>query len=394
MLLAGSASAATEKVLYTFTGKNDGAAPVAGLTAGPYGYFYGTTYFGGSTGQGVVYEVTHTSIGWTETVIYTFQGGPQDGANPSGKLSLDAAGNIYGTASGGGAGNGIVFEITPTTTGWVEKVLHVFGKSESPNNAGVIRDGEGNLYGETAGGGPSNSGTIYEMKQTSTGWKYRTLYAFAGGNVDGDYPSGGLIFDRNGNLYGTTISGGPANIGTVFELIRGANQTWSEKVLHIFQDTVDGVNPEAPVVMDAAGNLYGTTISGGDTSCGEGYGCGTVFELSPASGGTWTKTLLHAFTDNPDGHAPSAGLTFDKAGDLFGTTMNGGNVGAGVVFEMMPQSGGVWAESVIHSFTNGNDGGYPVSPVIAYGGDLFGTTETGGSYAFGVVFELVGAVAP
>jgi uncharacterized repeat protein (TIGR03803 family) len=159
-------------------------------------------------------------------------------------------------------------------------------------------------------------------------------------------------------------------------------------VLHGFQDTADGVNPEARVIFDSSGNLYGTTAYGGDTSCAGGYGCGEVFELSSSANGSWTKTTIHAFTDTPDGHAPMAGLTFDRAGNLFGTTYNGGNSGTGALFELSPGSGG-WVESVAYSFTNGNDGGFPSTPVIvSRKGTILGTASFGGQFTHGVVFSV------
>ena len=391
-MFAVSARAQTEKILHAFTGGNDGSEPDAGLTLAPSGNLYGSAFSGGSTQQGVIFELIPVAGRWQQTVLYTFQGGATDGANPTGTLTL-AADTIFGTTVSGGAGNGVVFQLTPSGGNWKETILHVFGTGETPINSGVIMDKAGNLYGETAGGGALGNGTIYELEHATTGWKYRLLYSFAGG-TDGSFPSGGLIFDGQGNLYGTTANGGTANnVGTVFELVKGAGGTWSEKVLYAFQGGADGVNPEAPVILDKSGNLYGTTVYGGDTACAQGYGCGEVFELMPAGNGIWTKSTLHAFTDTPDGHAPSAGLTFDKAGHLFGTTSNGGSAGTGCLFELVSQMGG-WHESVVYSFTNGNDGGYPSTPVtIDSKGHLFGTASFGGQYTFGVAFEFSGVAA-
>jgi uncharacterized repeat protein (TIGR03803 family) len=249
-------------------------------------------------------------------------------------------------------------------------------------------DKNGNLYGETAGGGTYGDGTIYEMKRTSTGFKYVPLFSFNG--ADGNYPSGGLIFDSVGNLYGTTASGGNnCFCGNVFELQKGTNNTWTESVLYTFTGYSDGVNPESALAMDSSGNLFGTTVYGGDTSCGGGFGCGEVFELTN-TGGVWTKTTIHAFTDTPDGHAPLAGVTFDAAGNMFGTTSNGGNSGAGVLYEISPSSGG-WTESVVYSFSNGADGGFPSTPVTFDSkGNLFGTAEFGGTAGDGVAFAFPG----
>src|SRR5579859_289842 len=379
---------ATERIPHSFSGGSDGSDPDSGLTLDSVGNLYGSTFFGGSASEGTIYKLSRTSGGIKETILYNFQGGSADGANPSGSLLIAPGGIIFGTTSSGGQGYGVVFELIPSGTSYTEKILHVFPMGEDPVNAGVIMDKAGNLYGETAGGGAFGDGTIYVMKHTSTGYKYALLYSFAGGN-DGNYPSGGLIFDSAGNLYGTTASGGANFAGDVFELTHNSNGSWSESVLYTFTGYSDGVNPESALAMDSSGNLFGTTVYGGDTSCGGGFGSGEVFELTN-SGGVWTKTTVHAFTDTPDGHAPMAGVTFDAAGNMFGTTSNGGNSGSGVLYEISPTTGG-WSESVVHSFSNGADGGYPSTPVT-FGpkGNLFGTAQFGGTTGDGVAYGFAG----
>jgi uncharacterized repeat protein (TIGR03803 family) len=399
ILFVSAASAQTEKVLYSFTGGTDGSQPDAGLTPDGAGNYYGSTFFGGEYGWGVIYKLSHASSGWTETVLYNFQGGSEDGASPAGTLILDSAGNIYGITVAGGKGYGIqeepgygiAFELSPSGSGWTETIIHFFDNTDGGPSSGFIRDAAGNLYGETGGGNASgNNGTVYLMRSTPDGWEYGILYRFQGGN-DGDYPYGGLIFDAKGNLYGTTIEGGgTAGDGTVFELERGTSGGWTEKQLYAFQNTADGVAPQAPVVFDKAGNLYGTTVWGGD-ACSP-YGCGLVFELSP-SGDTWTKSTLYTFTGEPNGHAPSAGLSFDKAGDIFGTTSNGGSNDSGALFELKPQSGGGWQESIVESFTDGSNGGYPSTPLIVSGTNIYGTAGSGGQYGHGIVFEMSGAAS-
>src|SRR5882672_4615435 len=395
-MFKGSASAATEKVLWSFTGTTDGSQPDAGLTPGPNGSFYGSTFYGGTANQGVIYQLIPSSSGWTETVLYNFQGGKNDGANPFGTLALDAVGNIYGTTASGrrghgvahGPGLGVVYELSPSSGGWKETIIHFFYHTPS---SGLVMDSKGNLYGETGGGGASNAGTVFQMKPTSTGWIYQPIYEFAGAtNNDGDYPWGGVIFDPKGNLYGVTIQGGTAYIGSVFELKPQANGRWTETQLYVFQNTTDGVFPEASLVFDKAGNLYGTASTGGDVSCAQGYGCGLVFELSK-NNGSWTKTTLYSFTGSPDGHAPMAPLIFDKAGNLYGTTSNGGSNNTGALFELKPQSGGGWQESMVYSFLNGGDGGYPSTPLYLDGsGNLWSTTQVGGNYTQGVAYEFPG----
>jgi uncharacterized repeat protein (TIGR03803 family) len=349
---AGDVPAVPETLLHSFTGGNDGSTPDGALTLAGNGTFYGSTFFGGTADRGVVFKLSHTASATQETVLHNFQGGSSDAQNPSGRLLVTADGTIFGTATGGGKGYGAVYKLAPSGTGWTETILHFFTIGEAPIDAGVIIDKAGNLYGETAGGGQFSDGTIYELERTSAGYKYVLLYSF--NQNEGDYPSGGLVFDQSGNLYGTTISGGAGFLGTIFELQRGLNGTWTESALYTFQNTADGVNPEGGVVFDSAGNLFGTTAYGGDTSCADGFGCGEVYELSP-SGGVWTKTTLHAFTDTPDGHAPNAGLAIDQSGNLFGTTNNGGAAGTGSLFEISPTSSG-WTESVLYSFTDDADG--------------------------------------
>jgi len=299
-------------------------------------------------------------------------------------LLLDKAGNIYGTTISGSNG-GVAFKLSPSGSGWQETVLHSFG-IHSPSS-GLIMDGFGSLYGETAGGGAFDDGTVFVLKPTSSGYQYHIVYSFAAAN-DGIQPANGQIFDSKGDLFGTTTGGGGlTGAGTVFELQRGTNGQWTESVIHSFTTSADGVTPQAPVVIDSAGNLYGTTSSGGALSCGQGLGCGTVYELTP-SGGSWTLTTLHNFTDNPDGHAPLAGLTLDSDGNLYGTTSNGGTSGTGVVFELTASSGG-FVESVVYSFSGGSDGGFPDTPVlIGSGGNIFGTANFGGSANDGVVFAI------
>jgi uncharacterized repeat protein (TIGR03803 family) len=378
---------ATEKVLHEFTGGTDGSDPDSGLVFDKSGNLYGSTFFGGSAGWGTIYKLARTSTGMKESILYSFKGSP-DGASPEGPLVVTGTGTIFGTTVSGGGGYGVVFELTPSATGYTETVLHSFPLGQDPTSGGLIMDKNGNLYGETAGGGTYGDGTIYEMKRTSTGFKYVPLFSFNG--ADGNYPSGGLIFDSAGNLYGTTASGGNTCFcGNVFELQKGTNNTWTESVLYTFTGYSDGVNPESALAMDSSGNLFGTTVYGGDTSCGGGFGCGEVFELTNA-GGVWTKTTIHAFTDTPDGHAPLAGVTFDAAGNMFGTTSNGGNSGAGVLYEISPSSGG-WTESVVYSFSNGADGGFPSTPVTFDSkGNLFGTAEFGGTAGDGVAFAFPG----
>ncbi len=384
--LAGQ-SPATEQILHSFTGGLDGVDPASGLTLDKSGNLFGSTFFGGSANAGTIYKLSPNSGGWTETVLYSFKGGTTDGANPEGNVLVGPKGQVVGTTvSGGPSGYGVLFALIPSGATYVEKALHAFPKFTSPTS-GVIADRFGNLYGESSGGA-LGFGAVYEMKRTTTGYKYVLLYSFAAGS-DGADPFGGVILDSAGNLYGTTASGGSCVCGNVFELKKGTNGTYTESILYQFTGSSDGVNPESALAMDSSGNLFGTTLLGGDTSCASPYGCGEVFELQN-TGGVWTKTTLHAFTDSPDGHGPTAGVTFDSHGNLFGTTGNGGIAGTGALYELSPTTSG-WSESVVYSFTNGTDGGFVETPVVFdSNGNLFGTAGSGGTAGDGVAYEFAG----
>ncbi len=332
--------------------------------------------------------VTSTGAAAEEKVLHSFNSNGTDGIHPQALLIFDAAGNLYGTTSQGGSSSaGMVFELTPAGGGtWTEKVLYSFhgGADGSSPRAGLIFDAAGNLYGTTYNGGTNFAGTVFELTPAGGGtWTEKVLLSF-GNDVDGSNPQGELIFDGAGNLYATTKNGGgPNDAGTVFELTPAGGGTWTEKVLYSFSGGADGSDPFGGLIFDAAGNLYGTTYQGGSSRVG------TAFELTPAAGGTWTEHVLHNFGTGTDGSGPQAGLTFDGAGNLYGTTNGGGTYNHGTVFELMPAGGGNWTESVAHSFGNGTDGAAPAAGLLLDGaGNLYGTTYSGGSYGGGTVFRL------
>jgi uncharacterized repeat protein (TIGR03803 family) len=268
-----------------------------------------------------------------------------------------------------------------------EKVIYSFGSGKDGSGpvSSLIFDTAGNLYGTTASGGAQNDGTVFELTPGSGGkWTESIIHSFTGGK-DGLTPLGNLIMDAAGNLYGTTSRGAQGG-GTVFILIPGAGGKWKLKVLHTFHGTTGG-SPSAGLIFDTAGSLYGTTAEGG------GQEAGTVFQLTPGTNGTWTFKTIHSFnTNGHDGTTPLAALTLDGAGNLYGTTSAGGSQRDGVVFQLTPGSNGKWTETILHTFdpANGRDGAEPVAPIIiGANGDLFGTTVTGGKNRFyGVVFEL------
>jgi uncharacterized repeat protein (TIGR03803 family) len=287
---------------------------------------------------------------------------------------------------------------TVTRVSAQESILHSFGSSSdgAEPSGSLIVDASGNLYGMTSRGGSANSGTVFKLTpKTGGGWREKVLYSFLNNHQDGTSPGGSLVLDAKGRLYGTTTAGGSNNTGTVFKLTLQIGGVWKETVLHTFpnvNDRKDGIFPNGGLIFDASGNLYGVTGSGGTR------GNGTVFELVPKSGGRWTEKILHNFTqgDKTDGRFPNSKLIFDAAGNLYGTTRDGGGgvcyLGCGTVFKLS-QSGGVWSETILHRFQNdGEDGYQPYGDlIIDASGNLYGTTAWGGGPVhqfFGTVFEL------
>jgi uncharacterized repeat protein (TIGR03803 family) len=399
------AAAQTESVLYSFLGDLDGAQPVAGLID-KAGNLFGTTGFGGSANSGTVFELSPPSTAggaWTETVLYSFQGGT-DGSLPFSGLIADPAGNLYGTTLAGGsvcAICGTVFKLSKHGGVWSETVLYNFGFSDGANPFGkLLRDDDGNLYGTTVSGGDYGAGTVYELSPPDRPhgpWEERVLYSFTGG-VDGAEPIGDVIADPAGRLYGTASSGG-AGFGVVFQLHPAPkSKPWPEKVLYSFTGANDGAAPYNGVAFDGRGNLVGVASLGGDPSCAGG-GCGTVFELTaprnPA--GTWSENTLYGFTGGLDGAQPLGKPIVDGKGKIFGTTSIDGvaypcYASCGTVYELLPPtSTSTWTETTLYDFGNGTDGSAPQSGlVLGKGGILYGTTLSGGDSGVGTVF----AVAP
>jgi uncharacterized repeat protein (TIGR03803 family) len=416
---------ATETVLRAFTGA-DGSHP-ASLVSDSAGNLYGVTSIGGANntnadclhslpnGCGTVFELSPTSGGWQEKVLHSFNG--TDGSNPI-DLVIDVAGNLYGVAQRGGSGNvpciggqgcGTVFELTPSSSGWRFKLLHVFtGQAEGAAPNGVAIDPAGNLYitaqsgGNTTGLCGNGCGTIFQMLHTASGWRGRTLRLFDWSftNQGATNPTGRIIFDSVGNLYGTAGGGvynnvRGTNFGVVYELTPTAAGQWNETVLHSFcpgKICSDGSYPEAALTSDPAGDLYGTTASGG------AYDSGAVFQLTPSSG-VWSENILYSFTGAADGATPVASLVLDSSGNVFGTTAGGGDANClaagpcGVVFKLTPVVNG-WGESVLHRFGGGYDGANPAGILLDAAGHLFGTTAYGGANTTacpqlcGVVYQM------
>jgi uncharacterized repeat protein (TIGR03803 family) len=395
-------------LIYKFTG-----ASTSGLISDSAGNFYGEDESGktGSScsgGCGTVFELSPAaSGGWKRTVLYEFTGG-NDGRNPSGGLVFDTSGNLYGTAQDGGVyGSGVVFELSPSSGGgWTESTLYSFtgGSDGGFPTAGVTLDNAGNIFGITEGGGLA-SGVVFELSPASGGWNESVLHSFTYGS-DGAYPQGGVTFDAAGNLYGTAQKGGKEpcvvttdGCGVVFELVKNSSGTWDFSVIFAFGGS-NGAGPWGQLIVDQSGNLYGTTTVGGKLGGCYNVGCGVVFELSH-SGGGWSETLLHVFQPGSSvdsfglaGGDPSAGLTFDSKGNLYGTAGYGGSLTYGVVFRLSPASP-QWKETVVWNFTGTTGGQTPLFGVaLNAAGDVFGTTYYGGNDSAcrgsgcGVLFEI------
>jgi len=398
--LAGSAWARPKyKILHAFTGGDDGGGLFGSLLMDGAGNLYGTTRGGGTHIYGTVFELSPSPHGrWKETVLYNFctiqseRSVCGDGALPDGGLVFDRAGNLYGTTSTGGPfNNGEIFELMPGAGGWDLSAL------SDKASLGLVLDRAGNLYG-FGGPGYYNGGDVFELSPSPNGWTETVLYSFDLQNGDGFTPESALIFDPRGNLYGTTKDGGNWGFGTAFKLRPGPSSTldlWQEQILHSFPAFQgDGQYPYAGFVLDQQGNLYGATADGGAANETCTAGCGTIFELTPQRHGGWKETILHEFPYLWNGAAPLGTLMFDKAGNMYGTTVSGGKGqdictgGCGVVFKMTPGSDGKWKYTVLHRF-DGSDGAGPWAALsVDDKGNVYGTTQYGGSGYYGVVFEI------
>jgi len=364
-------TAGKEKVLHNFQGTPDGAYPASTLIMDKDGALYGTTSVGGDgggsacayyNGCGTVFKLTPGKHGWTESVLYNFQGGAQnDGAGPEGGLLMTKSGALIGTTAGGGAinGRGTVFKLTPSGSTYSQTILHTF--TGDPDGAGpldaLISDSSGNLYGTTFFGGiryhrcgarrNDGCGTVFKLTPSGSTYLYSVIHRFKGTGMDGVHPISGLLLGPNDVLYGLTTEGGTLYGGTVFELVRKGSR-YREKLLHSFGGGGgDGETPQdvPGLIADRSGNLYGTTASGGASG-----GYGTVFKLAP-SGSGFTESVLYTFQGYPsDGEHPYGGLIFDSKGNLLGPTFNGGSsgcnnqrgnhplstVGCGTIFSIAP----------------------------------------------------------
>ncbi len=389
LVLVSGAWASKFKILYEFKGYPDGEHTYTAVIFDKQGNLYGTTVVGGANVWGTVFKLMPNPDGsWTESLLHEF-GKDDDGAvAPLGGLVFDATGSLYGTTGAGGIGCGVVFQLSPSLDGsWTERGID---QDYCHPNGPMILDGASNLYGTSTMGGRFQYGDVIKQTANPDGsWTKSVLYNFTGGR-DGGYPGldgpqqGSLVFDGAGNLYGTTSAGGVSGYGVVYQLTPNGNGGWIEHVLHSFLAR-PGKTPVAGLVIDRAGNLYGTTLAGGSADAG------IVFRLTRGSNGKWMYTVLHVFRGGEDGANPWGSLILDAAGTLYGTTTAGGAFGGGNVFTLTLGTDGKWTKQVLHQFGSGGiaDGYTPYGGVVLDGaGNIYGTTYSGGRYNAGVVFEI------
>jgi uncharacterized repeat protein (TIGR03803 family) len=373
-------AAGSERLLYSFTGGNDGSDPASGLVFDGRGNLYGTTVTGGTSACGTVFKLAlRSSRPWQETVLHSF-GCFSDGKNPYGGVTFDASGNLDGTTVAGGSGRvcsdgcGVVFQLKSSG----ENVLHDFmsGRDGSGPGAGVAIDPSGNLYGTTPDGGVDSEGVVYEVSAEHE----RVIHAFTGGSDGGTGSLGVLLRDASGSLYGVAETGGAHDAGTVFKLSKRFANHWHLTTLYAFEGTPDAASPYGGLIADAAGNLYGTTYYGGAD------GLGTVFELVARAHG-YRERVLYSFIGGDDGSSSTSTLTFGGDGYLYGTTSaGGGSCDCGTIFKVNSKSG---KEAVLHAF-GGSDGAYPYYGLTRDpSGNFYGTTVQGGAHNAGTVFEYV-----
>jgi uncharacterized repeat protein (TIGR03803 family) len=328
--------AGVHTVLYDFTGGADGGEPYKGVTLDAEGNLYGTAVTGGGGlcegGCGVVYKLSNSGGTWNQTVIHTFTG--SDGSGPGSPVAIDKNGDVFGTTPTGGAnGIGVVYQLREDAGAWKFRVIHTFTGGDDGGGGSASRlliDAAGSLFGVCTVGGANGFGTVFEMSLHQAQWQLTTLYAFKD-SPDGALPYGGLIADKAGNFYGTTYYAGANDLGTVYQLTK-INGAWTERVLYSFQGGSDGGSPISTLVADAAGNLYGTTSEGGAAACG----CGTIFKMSRDSTGKWSETVAYRFPGTPQPGFAYNGLVADPSGIFYGATVHGGSGNDGAIYKFRP----------------------------------------------------------
>jgi uncharacterized repeat protein (TIGR03803 family) len=389
LILAGAASASTTQVIYSFGGGHDGEYADTELVVDSAGNLYGTTVQGGKHASGTVFQLSPSGSGWVHTVLYNFTGGT-DGGEPYKGVTIDAAGNLYGTAVTGGGGFceggcGVTYKLTKSGGQWTQTVIHAFTGGDDGSGPGspVVLDKAGNVYGTTPTGGADGLGTVYQLHPANGQWTFRVIHTFTGG-VDGSTGSAGRVaFDGAGNLYGVATAGGAHQAGVAYKLTPTPTGEWGQQTLFAFTDEPDSGFPYGGLVADKQHNLYGTTYYAG------AHDVGTVYRLSLRNG-TWMESGLYSFRGGSDGSSPISTLVFDKGGNLYGTASEGGAAcSCGTVFELSAAGGGA-TYSTTHTFQGMPDGAFPYDGMVMdSAGTLYGATTHGGTNNNGAIYQLI-----
>lgn len=390
LLAAASWAASTTKLIYSFAGNNDGEYTDTELAIDSAGNLYGTSVQGGNgggtPGPGTVFQVTPAGV---HTVLYNFTGGA-DGGEPYKGVTLDAQGNLYGTTVTGGGGSceggcGVVFKLTNSGGTWTQSVIHAFtGSDGSGPGSPVAFDKHGNLYGTTPTGGANGLGVVYQLSPDGTGgWKFRVIHDFTGGADGSGGGAGRLLIGPAGTIYGVCTVGGANGLGNVYQMFH-YHGLWHFKTLYAFKGHPDGALPYGGLVVDKIGNLYGTTYYAGANDLG------TVYRLSHENG-AWTEAVLYSFKGGADGDSPISTLVSDKVGNLYGTTSDGGaaSCSCGLIFKLTRGPNATWTENVVHRFLGAPRPGFSYNGMVGdSAGTFFGATVHGGTTNDGAIYKL------
>lgn len=389
-IVAGRASAVSgPQIIYSFAGGSDGEYLDTDLIIDSMGNLYGTSVQGGDFASGTVWELSPSGNGWIHSVLYSFMGGA-DGGEPYKGATLDAQGNLYGTAVTGGGGSceggcGVLWRLTRSTSGWTQSVIHTFtgGEDGSGPGSGLTLGENGTLFGMTPTGGANGQGVIFQLRPAANGtWNFTVLHAFTGGS-DGAGASAGRLLRYKGSLYGVTTTGGANGQGVVFQLTRTAG-IWQFKTLYAFQGQPDAGFPYGGLAVDGNGNLYGTTYYSGANNLG------SVYELSPQPDGTWKEAVLYSFQGGRDGSGSIGNLVFTNTGAIYGTTSAGGaSCDCGTIFKLTAGLDGSRKEIVVYRFHGAPDGAFAYNGMVGDGaGNFYATTVHGGAQDDGIVYKL------
>lgn len=384
LLATSSWAASTIQSIYSFKGSTDGEYTDTELVRDSVGNLYGTSVQGGAYGSGTVFRVTPAGV---HTVLYSFKGAA-DGGEPYKGVTLDPQGNLWGTTVSGGEGPcdggcGVVYKLAFSGGNWHQSIVHSFTDTDgSGPGSPVSIDRQGNVYGTTPTGGSLGLGVVYELTPANGSWAFQVIHTFTGGTDGSGGSAGKLLINSAGELYGVCTEGGDLGFGTVYKLAQ-QNGAWQFTTLYAFHDQPDGALPYGGLIQDRAGNLYGTTYYAGE------HDWGTVYELAD-NNGAWNETVLYSFHGGSDGGNPISKLVSDAQGNLYGTTSAGGaaSCGCGTIFKLT-RANGTWTESVAYRFLGAPKPGFAYNSMVPDGqGSFYGATVHGGGGNDGAIYKF------